>query len=343
MGEFESAINSWRLLTLGDTVNRASSELAECRAFQEGVDRQTSGNGPAALASYARFLPGRPQSPLADAARERVASLFKQPDVNALASVESCDVLSSLRDEKLLDAAVTPGFHAACGAAYARAADKTKAIATYSLLFKDFSTHKVAAETETALLQDVGWCLELDKFRNDQVLSALRDLLPGLLATCAKAPTTPDSVAIEEAEELLKKYPGHRFTAEVMGTFAQRLFNKVRTDSKSTTLRAAEVTGSPGGGKAIIMLYNDSTEPMRVVLSGPEPRVEEIGGCPNCPVETDKAGICRQQATLKRLVVAPGEYDFAIDSTEATSGAHAHWTLQPGKQYFGCYSTVKTG
>ena len=342
IGHFDDVINAWRIVKLGNTVGRAESEKAECVVFHEAVKRQQAGNGSGALAGYATFIPGRPRSPLTDAARTRIGELFKQPELAKLATIESCDTLPVLRDQKLLDPAVAPAFLAACGGAYVRGGDRPKAIATYTRLFADFSTDKLAADTEAELLKDVGWCLELDKFRNEPVLAALKDLIPGLLATCAKAPTTPEGVAIEEAQEFLKKYPGHRFTPDVLATFAALLNKQARTDGKYHDFGKEDLVGPTGGDKAIIMLFNDSPEKLRIALSGPEPRVEELEPCPGCPAIPKDAppGSCRKAATSKRIVITPGDYDIAIDFSEAvktTNGGFAHWALQAGKQYFGCY------
>jgi hypothetical protein len=342
IGQFDDVITAWRIVKLGDTVARAESEKAECVVFHEAVKRQQAGNTPGALTSYATFIPGRPPSPLVDAARSRIGELFKQPEPAKLATVESCDTLPVLRDQKLLDPASAPTFLASCGGAYVKGGDRPKAITAYTRLFADFSTDKVAADTEAELLKDAGWCLELDKFRNDPVLSALKDLVPGLLATCAKAPTTPESVAIEEAQEFLKKFPGHRFAADVLATFAALLNKQARTDGGYKDFGAEDLVGPVGGDRAIIMVFNDSQEKLRIALSGPEPRVEELDPCADCPsVPKDTSpGGCRKGATAKRIVLAPGEYDMALDFSggdRKTNGAFAHWALQGGKQYYGCF------
>ncbi|HEV2781237.1 MAG TPA: hypothetical protein VGX25_17790 [Actinophytocola sp.] len=341
IGHYDDVITGWRLVTIGDTLTRAESEKAECQAFQVAVDRQHTGNPSGALAAYAAFLPDRPPSPLTDAARNRIAELFKLPDLARLASVDSCDTLPTLRDRKLLDPAVAPTFHAACGAAYTAAVDKPKALATYSRLFADYGQDRVAADTEATMLKDTIWCLELDKFRNDPILAARTDLLPGLLNTCSRAQTTPTPTAIAEAEEFLKKFPGHRFTPEVIATLATLVNKQARADSAAKDLGVPEPLRTVGGNKAILVVHNDSTELMRIALSGPDPRVETIDGCPNCPDVTGEGNqFCRDQATLKRIELEPGEYDMAVDSPEAsrTAAAYAHWVLQPGKEYFACYT-----
>jgi hypothetical protein len=79
-------IGSWLPVTLGDTVRRAESEKAECLVLGDAADLQQAGDAPRALASYARFLPGRPKTPLTDAARSRIGVLCGQPEVGKLAT-----------------------------------------------------------------------------------------------------------------------------------------------------------------------------------------------------------------------------------------------------------------
>jgi hypothetical protein len=128
-------------------------------------------------------------------------------------------------------------------------------------------------------------------------------------------------------------------------TFAQLLNIRARSESTSEDLGSLEQIGSPGGDKAVVMVYNDSPEIMRVAFAGgPEPRVEEIAACPGCPLGVQgQPSVCSRQAVLKRIVLAPGEYDFASDHPK-NSGiipSHAHWSLKPGKQYFACMGIFK--
>jgi hypothetical protein len=341
--EFDSVINSWKPIQFGDAVTRSEAEKAECQIFQEAAKLQDVGHLPGALTGYAQFLPGRPKSPLTEAARTRIADLFGQPEPGKLATTESCESLRVLREEKLLTAEAAPAFYAGCGAAYVRAVDRNKALTLYATLFSEYGTSPVAAETEATMLRDVGWCPVLNSVRDNQVLLALPDLVPGLLLTCAKAPDSTADQAIRHAEEFLQKYPGHRLAPEMLATFAQLVNKRVRADSPDKDFGAADPLGDVGGDRGVLLIYNDSTESMRIALTGPEPRVEEIAGCPDCPKVTE-GGTCRKQATEKRIVLAPGEYDIALEypKSENTAGGWAHWTVEAGKQYFGCFTVVDT-
>lgn len=338
---FDDVINAWRILPLGSPVARAQSEKAECLAFQEAASHQQAGNAPGALAAYATFIPGRPPSPLVDAARSRTGDLLKQPDIVRLATIETCDTLPVLRDQNLLDPSTAPTFLAACGSAYAHGNDRQKSQTTYSRLFQEFSTDKVATETEAQLLQDASWCPWLSNLRNDPVLSALKDLIPGLLLTCAKAPKVLPRDAILYMEDFLSKFPSHRFTPDALATLAAMLNKSARSDLSARDFGKEELIGPTPGTQAIIILYNDSPESLRIALSGPEPRVETIAPCPSCPISPPNTPSknCAKSAIPLRILITPGEYDVAINFNESTTnGAYAHWSLKPAKQYFACYS-----
>jgi hypothetical protein len=341
VNHFDDVLSAWRIVQVGGTVGRAESEKAECLVFEEAVKKHDSGNASGALVAYTTFIPRRPPSPLVDAARARVAELLKQRPPADLATVETCETLPTLRELKLLDPTLAPAFLAACGNAYAHANEREKARAVYSRLFQEFSTDKVSAETEAQLLKDDSWCPWLSDLRNDLTFAALKDLIPGLLVTCAKAPTALPRDAILYTRDFLKQFPGHRFAPDALATLAAMINKAARTDPSAHDFGQEHPDGTIGGPKAVIMLYNDSPEKLGIALSGPEPRVEDVDPCPNCPVNPPGStnNICRKAATLKRIVITPGEYDMALDFTDSkTNGGYAHWTLQPGKQYFACYS-----
>ncbi len=340
---YDSVINGWRLVTLGSTVSRAQTEKAECQPFRDAADRQRTGNLSGAIAGYVHFLNGRPHSPLTDLARHRITDMFDKFEPAKLATAESCDMLPQLRDADLLSTKA-PGFYSACGTAYLKVGNWDSAVKTYSKLFADFGKEQAATDAAAAIAADTTWCFELARVRADSVLSTYGELFPALLSNCAKASTTNLDEAIKDAEEFLRRFPGHRLTGEVTGTYAILLNKQIRGDGQGKDFGGAEETGTVGGDKAVIMMYNDSPEIMRIALGGgPEPRVEEIAACSTCPLEAPNAPqkVCDRQATLQRIVIAPGEYDFADDFPKAgkpTRGGFGHWSLKAGKAYFACFS-----
>jgi hypothetical protein len=127
--------------------------------------------------------------------------------------------------------------------------------------------------------------------------------------------------------------PGHRLTPEVLATYAHRLNQAARSaGGEGTEVGPAQPIRTVGGGRAVLLVHNDSDQPMRIALSGPE-------------VKEEANRICRDQATVKRIELAPGEYDMSVDTPGKTTTApgYARWTLQPGKEYFACYSLHPRG
>ncbi|HEU5475276.1 MAG TPA: hypothetical protein VFV67_31925 [Actinophytocola sp.] len=341
VAEYDSVINGYRIVTIGDTVRLAESEKAECQAFRVAADKQQAGDRPGALVSYVKFVPDRPTSPLTEAARTRVTELLEAPGI---ATLESCDVLDLLRRNKMLGPDNGPGIHSACGTAFAEAHDLSRAVVAYARLFTDYPDNRIAAETEELIAKDLRWCTSLPRVRDDRVLSARGELLPNLLANCATAAANVNDLDSKEAaEEFLKKYPGHARTAEVTAAFA-RLLNKIAREDGRELGGSPQAIGRAGPNEAVILLHNDSAELLRIALAGAQARVETVDACPTCP-PSPKAenNICRDQAVLKRIVVTAGEYDVAFthgDNESRVRDSFAHWNLRGGTEYFVCIGTI---
>jgi hypothetical protein len=337
---FDDVINSWRLVPVGDEVLRAQQDKAECQAFQVAVDRQRDGDDPGALAAYADFVHGRVASPLTQAARDRITALFTRPDVGPLATLDSCDQLGVLRGEKLVPTAGAAPFHAACGHTYLDANRKDDSIGTYVLLFRDFGQQDAATVAESEIVKERRWCVELHRFNDQPALAGRAELIPGLLSQCAKTLSATEGSRL--AEEFLKRFSGHRLTAEVMGTFAARVNEEVRADTVSRPAdEFVEQIGSAGGDKATLVLFNDGPGVLRLAFSGPEPRVEDLPSCPDCPTPpaTERNPICSEKGPSRRITLAPGEYDLAqtLPYVHDIAGNYGHARLDAGKLYFTCW------
>lgn len=342
-GHFDDVINSWRLVAVGDEVGRAERDKAECLAFQVAPSRQQNGDEPGALAAYAGFLDGRGASPLTEIARQRVATLFDRPDPSTLATVDSCDRLNVLRGQGLKPPAA---FHAACGRIYLDAGRKDDSIRAYVLLFRDFGQEEAATAAEADIIAQSRWCVELDRFRNEPTLVGRPDLLPGLLAACTK--TLSMAEGLEIFEEFLKKYPGHRLTAQLMANFAARVNDGVRSQVGSRhEEKFLTRTRRVGGPEASLVIFNDAPSTLRIAFAGPEPWVVELPPCDNCPGPTsDPDPICTEKGPSQRIALMPGEYDVAEVFLDAPAngmgGNYAHVRLDAGQEYFSCWGLIKS-
>jgi hypothetical protein len=337
---YDDAIGTWRVIPFGDAKDKSQSEKDECSAFLKAADKQ----GGDALVEYVNFLSGRPSSPLTDAARNRITDMFGQSDLSKLAIPQSCDKLPQLRDQKLLSTAATSvAFHAACGLAYLTSGNDTASFDTYKFLFANYATEKAAGDVELAIAKDIHWCTQLDKFRNDPIMISRPELFPGLLLTCAQH-EQDEADGITLCEEFMKRYPSHHLVRQVTGVEA-KLINKDVRAGRASDFGQAEETGGPGGDNAVIEVFNDSPETLRVAISGPDVDVENLPGCPACPKTTSSGGVCREQfATKARIVVQPGAYDVSFDFPgQKTISAYAHWSLEAGKSYFQCISVGPAG
>ncbi|HEU5475274.1 MAG TPA: hypothetical protein VFV67_31915 [Actinophytocola sp.] len=340
--EFDSVINAYRIVTVGDTVERAERERAECKAFEVAAVWQRAGNKPRALASYVQFVHGRPAGPLTDAARARVTDLLEEPDLAEVATEPSCRVLDLLRKNAMVGPETGPGIHSACGTALTEAHDLDQALDAYAGLFADYPTHRIAAEAEGLIVRDARWCghLAMTTIRQDPVLAARGELYPTLLANCATAPAVWAEDAENAAEEFLQKYPGHPRTGEVTVALA-RSMTKLALENGDKVDWQPYPDGSAGPNEAVIFAHNEGVVPYRIALSGPDGRVVTVDACATCrPLPRAEGESCGDHANLKRIVVTPGEYDVVL-AHGVPRYAITRWILRPGRSYFFCLTPFR--
>lgn len=103
-------------------------------------------------------------------------------------------------------------------------------------------------------------------------------------------------------------------------------------------------TGGSGSSLASVVIYNDSPEELRIVMSGPESRIEVLAASATSG-EYDLVGpsSCRTDVPMLELQVPSGVYDVLV---EATSGGISPftgtWTLGRGDAYASCFYVVTT-
>jgi hypothetical protein len=100
--------------------------------------------------------------------------------------------------------------------------------------------------------------------------------------------------------------------------------------------------GGTGRGETDVVVYNDSPEELRIVLSGPESRIEII------PASTTSETysmigppLCRTDVPSLELRLQPGEYRALVEATSGNvSPFSGDWTLTSGDAYQSCFFIV---
>jgi hypothetical protein len=110
------------------------------------------------------------------------------------------------------------------------------------------------------------------------------------------------------------------------------------------TLPTPQPTGRSGSAATRVVVYNDSPEQLRLVLSGPETRIEIIAASATSSVYSLVGPpTCRTDVPSLVLQLAPGEYKALV---EATGGGVEEfvgtWSLTKGAAYESCFFIVSS-
>lgn len=154
---FDNIINAWRLFDLGEFAALAQTERTECQAFQIAVDKQASGDPSGAILSYNDFIYNYSNSPLAEESRNKIESIFKQTNVDVLASEGLCDQIDNLQQEKLIPQGNTllPNLFYQCGQTYEEIQYFSGAIQLYDNFLRDYPSHALASDVEDAMARAI--------------------------------------------------------------------------------------------------------------------------------------------------------------------------------------------
>lgn len=212
INRFDSILSGWRLIDIGGYANLAGQRRAECVPFQAIVDKHESGIYRTALVEYIDFVQNPSSSILADAARQRIASLFEQVAPVQLASQQSCERVDILRSQNLIPQpdVYAPSFYFACGQVYDILYDWERSYKLYQTILTRHSQHAVAPDAERALLDNPAACMQHSALQNT-IIAARPDFMPALSYRCGwmYAKLEDWENAFRMHEYVLKNYPNH--------------------------------------------------------------------------------------------------------------------------------------
>lgn len=168
--------------------------------------------------------------------------------------------------------------------------------------------------------------------------------LPPLSFACAEKYTSLKAYdkANQTYESFLNQYPKHSLASQVKAAWARTLVAQAK-EQGAGNLPAPERSGSNSGGPPVVTIRNDSPEPMRIVFSGPEGRIEELEKCSSCEKYVGKPPeACPNKGPIGRYTLKPGEYDVVV---KATGNQRVHpfkgkWSMDSGGTYTNCFYIV---
>jgi hypothetical protein len=280
---FDAIINHVNFFTRGTSdVVLAYQERDECVSFQAGIDKQQSGDfGGASLAYYDVIVKNQQSdnrnSPLVEAARNRVESVISESEPSALANQGVCDFIDAFLAQDLIPQRDTnlPMLYFACGQFYE----------------------------------------ESDAFAS----------------------------AIGMYEQFQSGYPNHSLSSEVEAALAHSIVENTKTGGAGV-IASPERSGTTNDGSTIVIIKNDSPERLRIVFTGPENRIEELGACFSCPIYytgyTPQA--CPETTPIGSYTLKPGQYEVVVESISdsGTTPWTGDWTLETSGEYSKCFFIV---
>ena len=186
-------------------------------------------------------------------------------------------------------------------------------------------------------------CENLSQLKTDLISQADTNL-PPLYIACAENYTSLKAYdkASQTYESFLDKYPNHSLVSEAKAGWARTLVAQAK-EQGAGTLNPPERSNNLDGGPPVVTIQNESPEPMRIVFSGPEGRIEELEKCSSCEKYVGKGPeSCPNKGPVGRYTLKPGEYDVVVKSIgdRLVKPFKGTWSMNSGSNYSNCFYIV---
>jgi hypothetical protein len=199
-----------------------------------------------------------------------------------------------------------------------------------------FPARPEATAVEGALIANYAACDHLAELRSEPAIAGRAGFLPTITLTCAQtAEFFQDySGAVERYQWFIDNAPTDDRLVAARDGLARSLIAEAQQGGAGSLPQPVD-TGGSGSSLASVVIYNDSPEELRIVMSGPESRIEVLAASATSG-EYDLVGpsSCRTDVPMLELQVPSGVYEVLV---EATSGGISPftgtWTLGRGDAY----------
>ena len=118
-------------------------------------------------------------------------------------------------------------------------------------------------------------------------------------------------------------------------------------DAHARPLPSPTKVSGTGSGPAVIVVHNASPDQLEVTLSGAEPVLTTIKGCPGCKRYSGIGPVfCPDKGVDKSFRVPAGRYTVAVrsvsDGGRRVTPFVGSWKLEPGGRYQSCFSIAQS-
>ena len=194
-------------------------------------------------------------------------------------------------------------------------------------------------------LASVELCGALESLEAQRFVEAPADDLPPLLLACALLLQEEGDLAaaLVALDRVRSSFPDHEVGPAVEEAFVDIALAEAEASGAGELEQPAPAgpAGDPSG-PTVVLIENASGEPLTIVFSGPEQRVEEVAPCSECDGVSGEAA-CGATGPEVRVELPPGTYDVLV---RAASGAdvipfRGTWALDAGFEYDQCFFIVR--
>ncbi|MGZ4740519.1 MAG: hypothetical protein ACXVLM_14925 [Ilumatobacteraceae bacterium] len=200
-----------------------------------------------------------------------------------------------------------------------------------------------ATSAAEAMLASAESCTVLVDAQADAVVLTREGFVADLTFWCAQVAENSGQfdAAVQRYQWFVDNAPLDERAVAARDGLARALINQAQ-NSGAGTLPEPTQSGRSGGTLTDVVVFNDSPEELRLVLSGPESRIEII---PASPTSTTYSlvgpPVCRTDVPSLELQLQPGDYQTLVESTSgAVNPFVGTWSLAKGAAYRSCFFVV---
>ena len=217
-----------------------------------------------------------------------------------------------------------------------------------SLLASDVHSRiqSLVTQTPSETLATEAFCDQFDYLQQNNFIPTGNNVLPDLMYQCGQMYFANNNFlkVVNIDEEFLSRYPNDPRASDVESALARSIVASSKSSSAGT-IPAPNLSGITAGGSAVVIARNDSPNRLRIALSGPDGRVEELPACASCTTYSSFGPLsCPDLGPVGRYTVTPGQYDVVVQSISDTSVTPwtGTWNLGSGDEYSSCFFMVTT-
>ena len=205
------------------------------------------------------------------------------------------------------------------------------------------ATHPDAPAVEAALLENTNACQLLDQMRTEPAIAIRSGFVATKTLTCAQfSDFVGDRDAAMTGYQWFLDNAGADPRVSIARDGLARLTHAKAREDGADIASAPERSGSSGSSLSRVVIYNDSPNELKIVVSGPESRIEVV---PASPTSSEYSTIgplfCRTDVPSITIDLLPGTYDVLV-SGGSLNPVFGSWPLAQGAEYSTCYFVVTT-